>query len=246
MTAEPPAANIVGMHRVLAWSILVAVVLAFSCEGDSLDSVGPGTGGVVGGSTGDELVGSAGVTTTIGGVGTSSMATAGTDVGGQATTATLPDGSSCSAAPADAPGAREAWESFLTWQSATAPDCGVSDPWDSYDCTALTLDPRRIVDFTQCMMSDGCNTVSEEDGCFIDPPGIPEKKLPGNPYVPWLDGVCIPKSEECNFVDDYCVLVARTVYRPELRCELRDCLEKPCGELDACLDRFRAHFADCQ
>ncbi len=161
--------------------------------------------------------------------------------------AVLPDGTNCTPAPADVEGAEADWNEFLEWQASNAEACGVSDTWPSYECASMIYDPRRMPDFTACLMADGCNTISAEDSCLLDPPSTSDDTVAGAlaGLQPWLDDVCFPKSEECGFSDDHCGIVAMQVVRPEVRCAMVECIGRPCVEFDACLASFMAPFAPC-
>ncbi len=159
----------------------------------------------------------------------------------------LPDGDGCEPAPSDAEGAREAWEAFLVWHANNAEACGVSDTWPSYDCAIVAYDPRRIAEFSACLMADGCNTISAEDRCLVDPSTRSSEELEASlvDELAWLEENCFPKAEECGVSDDLCGALITAVVRPELRCALRTCLAGPCDEIEACADGLFSEFAAC-
>jgi len=161
--------------------------------------------------------------------------------------ANLPSGEGCEPAPSDLEGAREAWGAFLLWHEVNAVTCGVSDTWPAYDCAILAYDPRYIAEFAECLMADGCATISAEDRCLVDPSTRSREELQAGlvEELAWLEVNCFPKAEECGVSDDLCGALITTVVRPELRCALRSCLEGPCGEIETCADGVTAEFAAC-
>lgn len=165
--------------------------------------------------------------------------------GGTSSTRTkAPDGTSCAPAPADASGAAAAWQRFLDWHDANAVVCGNTETWPSYECWIRAADPRSVVAFTDCMMSDGCSSISNEDACVANP------QNPGAGYQlnvaaqDWFQNVCIPKSVQCGFSNDNCGVFAPTL-RPELRCAIVDCVEGSCANFAACMKAVNDRFLVC-
>ncbi len=180
--------------------------------------------------------------------GSGQAGTAGTIDPGAANGQTLPDGTSCAPAPAELEGAEATWNVFLDWHDDHAEACDITETWPSYECINKLYDPRRLADFTACLMADGCSTISAEDSCLIDPPSISDADVERalSPFQPWLDDVCFPKSDECGFSDDHCGLIAMQVARPEFRCAMLECLEGPCTAFDACLAALEVAMAPCE
>jgi hypothetical protein len=156
----------------------------------------------------------------------------------------LPDGTSCAAAPADYPGAAAAWQRFLDWHDTNALTCGNSETWPSYECFTRTADPRQVVAFTDCMMSDGCASISNEDACIASPAEPAASRQRSPQAEAWYQNVCLPKSSQCEFSNDNCDVFSPTL-RPEVRCALVDCIEGPCEKVSACLQGLRTRFNIC-
>lgn len=157
----------------------------------------------------------------------------------------LPDGTSCKPAPGDVSGARASWQRFLDWHAANAAICGNRERWPSYECWIRAADPRTVRAFTDCMTSDGCSSISNEDACAANPenPGV-GYQLSGTALA-WYQNVCLPKSLECGFSNDVCGVFS-PVLRPELRCATVDCLaEGSCDAVRRCLNAVRTTYAIC-
>jgi hypothetical protein len=163
---------------------------------------------------------------------------------GAPSVSSLPDGSSCKAAPADAPGAEAAWQRYLDWHAANAAACGNTEVLPTYDCFVRLADPRRISAFTACMMADGCNSISNEDACLANPDDPSAGFQLSGAAEDWYQNVCLPKQIQCGFSEDNCGVFS-DVLRPELRCAIIACIEGPCSEFDHCMKNVRASFSVC-
>jgi len=180
-----------------------------------------------------------------GGTSSSSSTGGAGGAGGRSTRVSLPDGTSCNPAPADAPGAATAWAQFLDWHAANAQVCGATDVWPSYQCFTRLADPRKIAAFTSCLMSDGCSSISNEDACLVNPSNpAAGLQLSGNAQL-WFQNVCMPKSAQCGFSNDNCSVFSPTM-RPELRCAIVDCVEGTCANFAACIQGVRDRFSICK
>lgn len=163
---------------------------------------------------------------------------------GPPSTRTLPDGTSCAAAPADAPGAAAAWQRFLDWHAANAAACGNTEKWPTYECWSRMADPRGVQAFTACMMADGCSSISNEDACVANPQNPAAGYQLTGAAAAWYQNVCIPKTVQCGFSDDNCAVFVPTL-RPELRCAIVDCIEGTCENFTACMKAVNARFLTC-
>ncbi|MGC4089272.1 MAG: hypothetical protein QM756_15575 [Polyangiaceae bacterium] len=165
--------------------------------------------------------------------------------GGVAGAGKSPDGSSCGPAPADAPGAAIAYQRFLDWYAVNAPTCGAGDVWPSYACFIRSVDPRQVAAFSECMMSDGCSSISNEDACIANPQAPAAGYQLSGAALAWYQNVCAPKSVTCGFSQDTCNVFYPTL-RPEARCAVVACVEGACSDFAACMKSVNARFASCQ
>ena len=157
---------------------------------------------------------------------------------------TLPDGTSCAPAPADAPGAAAAWQRFLDWHAANAAVCGNTEKWPTYECWSRMADPRGVQAFTACMMADGCSSISNEDACIANPQNPAAGYQLSGAAAAWYQNVCIPKTVQCGFSDDNCAVFVPSV-RPELRCAIVACVEGPCENFATCMKAVNTRFLTC-
>ncbi|MFZ5892277.1 MAG: hypothetical protein ACOY0T_14560 [Myxococcota bacterium] len=164
--------------------------------------------------------------------------------GGALTITTLPDGTSCGPAPADAPGASYAWGSFLDWHDANYAVCGSNDKWFGYDCLVRIADPRRVSAFANCLMADGCSSIFNADACVANPenPAL-GYQLTGAANA-WYQNVCVPRSVACGFSVAECNVFS-PVLRPEMRCAFVECIQGPCENVTKCFQVVRSQFGTC-
>lgn len=154
-----------------------------------------------------------------------------------------PGGSSCVSAPAP-PEAAPAWQKFLEWHAANAEACSDDYQWPSYECFTRRVDPSGLAAFTACMMSDGCNSISNEDACSANPEHPDLDPVLDPATRDWYEQVCLPKSEQCGYPDDVCSALLPIV-RPEWRCAVVACINGDCGAIPACLEAVKARFPEC-
>ncbi len=132
----------------------------------------------------------------------------------------------------------------LDRHAANAEACGDDYQWPSYECITRRVLPQSLPAFAACLMSDGCNSISNEDACAANPEHPDEEPVLDAATLDWYEQVCLPKSDECNYPDDICSALLPVV-RPEWRCAVVDCINGSCDAIPACLDAARARFPDC-
>ena len=217
----------------LGW-VIGAIALG-ACSGDGND--GSGSGGSAG-ADGGQAGGSAGAS----GMGGSS----GSATGGASGASGGIGGSGAAPADAGTDAPQTPWDEYCTAAKQQYAACG--EPWHGCapsTCVATVWNAAVLSDYTSCMLARSCTELGSDDACFsasgLEDGGIPQS-------VKDAIDACVAKVITCNgqgssINADNCTFAAPLV-NPTLSAQAMACFDKPCADIDACLQPIRAQF-DC-
>lgn len=144
-------------------------------------------------------------------------------------------GAGCDSGPFDE-AALDALDEYCAMYDANVAACGYGDeePCPVASCLERLYDRAYFPLFVQCQVARSCEEfLGSDDHCFAQATGelTPDRQA-------WLDA-CQSRVSECNVgvSDDLCAAVSPLIHR-RLFCAIDACLDGPCEDLKACVDRI--------